>query len=138
MKFFINILKKVKRLLVVIFTNGEKMRNSIERKLQLNDQCPNCIKYNLEKIGKLQYMYEHHPYTNEYLLCVNCNSKYSLNHKVLWQEEINTLAVDMHDVLENKLTEIGMILDVKDSDIIYDKLVDMIEQYGTGDYRNYN
>jgi len=112
---------------------GKEMKN---RKLQLNDKCPNCIKNNMDKIGRLVYMYEYFPYSDEHLWCENCNSTYSLNHKVLWQEDINSICCDMIDALEKRLNEAGMVL--SDSDIIYDKIIELIENFGTGDYKNHN
>ena len=110
------------------------------KKPQLNDDCPHCIKHREEfkVIGKLNLIKAYEPYSDAHLCCGNCSSTYLLRHKVLWQEEINTLAVDMHDVLEAKLKEIGMVLDREESDEIYDDILKSIDRFGTGDYRNHN
>jgi len=108
------------------------------RKLQLNDKCPNCIKNNSKKIGRLVYMYEHFPYSNEHLWCKECNSTYSLTHKILWQDDINNISCDMIDVLEKRLKEVNMVLSNEDSDIIFDKIIELISDFGTGNYRNHN
>jgi hypothetical protein len=110
----------------------------MNRKPQINDSCPNCIKNKLEKIGKLQYVGGNFPYTDEYLWCNNCNSTYSVNHKVLWQEDINSIACDMIDALEKRMKEVGMVLDDDKSDILFDNIIEIIDEFGTGDYRNHN
>jgi uncharacterized protein YbaR (Trm112 family) len=102
------------------------------RKPQLNDICPNC------KIGKLQYMYEHFPYSDEHLWCENCNSAYSLNHKVLWQEDLNSLTCDIIDFIEEKINKHGIVLSDENSDKMFDKIVDAIGVLGIEEYRNHN
>ena len=109
-----------------------------DRRPQLNDKCSNCIESKTAEIGKLQYIKEYYPYIEEHLWCKKCNSTYVLDHKVLWQDEINNIACDMIDILEARLRKAGMILAVDESDILYGKVIDIISDFGTGDYRNYN
>jgi len=111
-----------------------------DRKPQLNDKCPHCINHE-EEFGEIGYLYlieTYEPYSEAHLCCSNCSSTYLLRHKVMYQDDINTLAVNMHDVLEDKLKEIGMVLDREDSDAIYDSILISIDKFGTGDYRNHN
>ena len=100
---------------------------------QVGDICPQCNK------DKLVYVGESRPYSDEYLLCYNgCNSTFLIKYKQMWTEEINALACDMHDVLEKKFKERDTKLTTEKSDELYEKLNDMLEEFGTGDYRNHN
>jgi len=116
-------------------TSGQKME---DRKPQLNDYCPHCEEKVLDTHGKLNLIGHSWPYSEAHLCCSNCSSTYTLNHEVLYQEEINSLAVQMHDVLEAKLKEIGMSMKREVSDMVYDDILRTIDRFGTGDYRNHN
>jgi hypothetical protein len=44
----------------------------------------------------------------------------------------------MIDALEKRMKEVGMVLDDDKSDILFDNIIEIIDEFGTGDYRNHN
>ena len=105
--------------------------------IQIGDICPHCKKH------KLVYAHSYYPYSDEHLICYGkagdgCNSTYLIKYKQMWTEEINGLSCDMMDVLEATFEKRGMKLTSEKSDELYEKLQEMLEEFGTGDYRNHN
>ena len=99
---------------------------------QVGDICPNCSK------SKLVYINGSYPSSEEYLWCKECSSKFSIKYKQMWTEDINSLACDMYDTMESEFKKRGMKLSNKKSDELYEKIQDLLEEFGTGDYKNYN
>ena len=99
---------------------------------QIGDICPHCNQ------GKLRYVWECYPHTDEHLECSDCNSTYLIKYKQMWNDDINSLSCDMHDALEKEFKERGMKLTNQKSDEIYEKIQKILEEFGTGDYRNYH
>lgn len=99
---------------------------------QIGDICPHCGK------GKLVYVSGSFPYSEEYLWCKDCNSTFNIKYKQMWTEDINSLACDMHDTMENEFKKRDMKLTNKKSNELYEKIQNLLEEFGTGDYRNYN
>jgi hypothetical protein len=106
-------------------------------KPQINDICPNCIKNKIETPGRLVYMYEHFPYSDEHLWCKTCNSTYSINYKQMWMDDVNGIAADVCDFVEEKLEKINMKLRDDVSDEIFESIHIILEKYSTGDYKNH-
>ena len=63
---------------------------------QIGDICPHCNE------GTLKYVGKYYPYNDEHLECSNCNSTYLIKYKQMWNDDINSLSCDMHDILENE------------------------------------
>jgi len=99
---------------------------------QVGDICSTCNK------NKLVYVRDTYPYSEEYLWCKECNSTYNIKYKQMWTEDINSLACDMYDTMKSEFKKRGMKLTNKKSDELYEKIQDLLEEFGTGDYKNYN
>ncbi len=99
---------------------------------QIGDTCSHCNE------GTLVYRYEYYPYTHEHLECSTCNSTYNIKYKQMWTEDVNGLACDMMDKVEEEFKKRKMKLTSKKSDEMYSKLQDMLEQFSTGDYKSHH
>jgi len=107
--------------------------------LQIGDLCPQC------KSQKLVYVGSNAPYSEEYLWCsedyetgIGCNSTFSIKYKQMWAEDVNSLTVKLIDVIEDEFKKRNMTLSDEKSDELFDNFQEMLEQFSTGDYKNYN
>jgi len=98
---------------------------------QIYDVCPHCNN------GKLQYMYEHFPYSDEHLWCESCNSTFLLNYKQMWMEDVNDIASEVCNFVEYKLERREMKLRDDISNEIFDAIQNILEKYSTGDYKKH-
>ena len=97
---------------------------------QINDICSHC------KEGILQYICAYFPYSEEHLKCNKCDSTYNIKYKQMWTEDIQNLAGNMLDVLEEDFENRGMKLTVSKENELYNKLQDLLEEFSTGDFKN--
>jgi hypothetical protein len=44
------------------------------------DECPHCKKHNFEKIGTIVFINGNEPYSNDHLMCDNCDSTYNIRN----------------------------------------------------------
>ena len=58
--------------------------------------------------------------------------------KELYQEEINHIACEVIDTIEKELKAFDIELHNDKSDIIFNFIVDILDGYGKGEYRNHN
>jgi len=58
--------------------------------------------------------------------------------KEFWLEDANGVACDAIETIEKKLAEFGIDLCVKDSDYIFETIVDILDKQTVGEYRNHN
>ena len=124
-------------------------KKDLKEVLQVGSICPNC------KENRLKYVGASFPYSEEYLWCdeiykteensnkvietgIGCNSTYNLKYKIMWQDDVNSLACDMHDVFEAELKKRGYTLTGEKSDKVYDKLTEMLDEFGTSDYKSHH
>jgi hypothetical protein len=107
--------------------------------LKPKDLCPHCLKHKLEPIGQLMIIRENYPYNEDHLQCSECSSTYNLEFDLLWQDEINSIAGSICDKMKDELKDKHNIdLDVPKEDELFDLITDYLDQYGKGDYKNYN
>jgi len=58
--------------------------------------------------------------------------------KEFWLEDANSIACDAIETIEKKLAEFGLQLCDKDSDFIFEAIVDVLDKQTVGEYRNHN
>ena len=102
------------------------------------DECPHCKEHKLEPLGILMLIRGDEPYNVDHLECTECGSTYNLDYYPLWQEEINNIASEACDVVQEKLDVYRLKLPVDKENELYDLLLNFLDQYGYGDYKNHN
>jgi hypothetical protein len=108
------------------------------KQLTPSDLCPHCKEHGIEPNGILCLMREQFPYTTDHLSCNKCGSTYNLKFEPLWQEDINGLACDTCDFLQEKLSKYKIQLDTEKEDELVDLIVNYLDKFGYGDYKHYH
>lgn len=98
----------------------------------LNDWCPHC------KNDRVILVREHYPWHDDHLTCRSCGSTFNLDYKPLWLEDVNSISVDVIDLIEDKLKERNITADEKWLDNISDIITEALDKYSTGDYRQHH
>ena len=90
------------------------------------DICPTCA------VGTIKLVFGDYPYNIDHLKCDYCDSTYTLKYDILYQEDVNTIASETCDFIQEKLRKYMVELQSKDENLIFDFILNLIDKHSSG------